>query len=381
MLPERYRRGTLPCAFFFLFCGSIYSMTLSRMPAIKARTGMDDGNVGLGLFCFGMGSMAGLAACNVLVRHVASRSLLRLASLCLMVAVPLVGLVPGPASYCAVMAVVGFCLGLTDVCTNTQGILHERKREGYFLGFFQACYSFGGIVGAAAGFLFAALGIAPFWNFAAYSLLCLAGWAVASPSLHDDIHLERGTRSRRRIPAFLVFCGFLLLCVLVSEGSIGDWGSIFLHSVKGAPESIAALSFGACALAMFVTRLFCDRLRERHSDFFLIFAGSFCVAGGLVIALVSPWPLLCLAGYLLAGFGGAPVFPIIMSRVGAHPGMEPAAACALASTLGFTGLLFVPPLLGWISRWHGLTTALIVPVIFALLLGAGSFAFRDRRRP
>ena len=376
MLPYRYRGATLPCAFFFLVSGSVYAMMMSRMPALKAQAGMDDANVGLGLFCMGVGSMCALTACNILVRRVSTRVILRLASLLLFAAVILVGHVASSTAYCAVMAVVGVSLGLIDVCMNTQAILHERRRDAHYMGFFQACYSFGGIVGACAGFLAASLGVSPAWNFAAFCLLCLAGWLFSCPYLRADLRVAESRRRGWRLPSFIIFCGVMELSVFISEGCVVDWGSIYLHSVKGAPENVAAMSYGASCIAMFVARLFCDRLRDRFSDFTLIFCGALGVAAGLALALASPWPPLCLAGFAIMGLSGAPIFPIIMSRAGQYPGIEPSAACAAVSTLGYTGLLFFPPLLGFVSRWHGLTTALLIPLGFALLMCAGSFAFR-----
>jgi MFS family permease len=87
-------------------------------------------------------------------------------------------------------------------------------------------------------------------------------------------------------------------------------------------------------------------------------------AGALVVATV-PDVLSVLAGFVLIGLGLANVFPIAIARAGAHAG---AGGVALASTVGYTGLLGGPPLLGIVAEAVGL------PVAFAAVAALAAVA-------
>lgn len=365
----------LSCFFFFTAAGGYYSLLTSRMPAIKAGAGIGDAEVGLALLCLGAASVTGLLFCGRLIRRYTSARLLRVSSAALFLLLPLAGLAPGKFSLFAVFAGLGLAVAIFDVCMNTQAILLEAHSRSRLMGRMQAGYSLGCILGAALGAAFAWAGAGAFANFLFFSLVCLACRAPAGRHLQEDIP-RRDAARRPRLPLFVYFCGFMEICAFSSEGVVGDWGSIFLHSVKGAPESTAALSFGAAAAAMALVRLFTDHLRERLGDAPLLAAGGLLVAAGFVVAIAADSPAVCLAGFFLAGAGVAPAVPIVMSRAGSCPGVDPGAACSAVSTIGYGTLLFLPPLLGSVSDSIGMEKAFLIPIAFALLLAAGSLAFR-----
>jgi MFS family permease len=89
-------------------------------------------------------------------------------------------------------------------------------------------------------------------------------------------------------------------------------------------------------------------------------------AGALVVATV-PDVGIVLAGFVLIGLGLANVFPIAIARAGAHAG---AAGVALASTVGYTGLLGGPPLLGIVAEAVGLHVAFLTVAALAAVAAA-----------
>ena len=213
--------------------------------------------------------------------------------------------------------------------------------------------------------------------FLAFSLTTLFFWSFAFRHLKDDLPRQK-TEKRGRMPLFIYFCGLLEILAFTGEGSIGDWGSIFLHSAKGATEATAALSFGVCALAMTLVRTQSDSLREKIGDQKLIGGGALLAAAGFLLSIFVSNPWVCLVGFAMIGAGIAPAVPVIMSRAGTYPGVDPGAACATVSTLGYGTLLFIPPLLGSVAEHVGLDTAFFIPFTMALLLFAGSFALKPR---
>jgi hypothetical protein len=73
---------------------------------------------------------------------------------------------------------------------------------------------------------------------------------------------------------------------------------------------------------------------------------------------------VALAGFVLVGLGLANVFPLAIARAGAIGG---AGGVALASTVGYSGLLGGPPLLGFLAEYTGLSIALSTVSVFAVV--------------
>lgn len=368
--------STLGCLFFFICAGVVYGQFSSRIPALKAQTQANEAEIGIALLFFGIGSVVGFISVGTLLRFIQSRTMLKIVSVVLLLVLMCTGFSYSVAILCINCLLFGVCTALFDVCMNTQAILHEIKTKHSYMSSMHAFYSVGCLLGSLIGSVFASLNVAVYTNYAISSALLFLFWNWASAQLYDDIPLSPSEEKRHKIPFFVLFCGFMALCAFISEGSVAEWGGIFLYTIKGADEGSAALSFGVFSALMAFARLFGDRMREYYGDFILLLGGTVLASMGMALALASPWPAMCLAGYAVMGLGLAPVMPIVLSRAGSSGLMPPKAASAVVSLFGYSGLLIVPPTLGFLANNIGLGKALLLPFILCLLLVGGSFVFK-----
>ena len=370
------------CAYFFLCPGLTYGVFTSRLPALKGQTGADEAQIGLLLLCLGVSSLVALFSSSRLIARWGSRLVLKTSALVLVIAVILSCLAQTPLQLGAGCLLTGASMGLADVAMNTQGIHTEHRYRVSCMSFMHAAYSFGGVTGAVSGAFFAGLGLSPFLN----AICVLGAYACfltkAASFLLDDMPAssaeDRGSSSRS-LPLFVVLCGVLSMLAYASEGSVAEWGSLLLFTVKGAEEHTAALVFAAFSTTTVGCRLFGDRLRHVLSDFILLFGGSLLALAGMLLVLLSPLPAVCLVGYALMGAGLSPIVPTLFSRAGSCPGISAGKASAVVSILSYSGLLFFPPMLGFIAHEKGLPNALLIIVAACLLLALGSFRFRGKR--
>ena len=79
----KLRADTLSCFFYFLMVGVYYALFTSRLPAIKAETGIGDAEVGISLLTLGIASVTGLVFCSRLIERFTSRRLLQVSSVAL----------------------------------------------------------------------------------------------------------------------------------------------------------------------------------------------------------------------------------------------------------------------------------------------------------
>ena len=370
------------CAYFFLCPGLTYGIFTSRLPALKIQTGADESQLGLLLLCIGLSSLAALFISSRLISRWGSRTILITSTLILMAGVALSSLAASPLQLGAGCLIMGASMGLADVAMNTQGIQTEHKYHVPCMSFMHAAYSLGGVTGSLSGSCFAGLGLSPFVNVVCVLGLYSSLLSWASPRLLHDIPVSATGRKKTdsgTLPLFVVLCGVLSMLAYATEGSVAEWGSLLLFTVKGAEEHTAALVFAAFSTTTVICRLFADSLRHMLSDFILLFAGALLALFGMLLVLFSPQPIVCLAGYAVMGLGLAPIVPTLFSRAGDCPGISAGKASAIVSILSYSGLLFFPPLLGFIAHEKGLAVALRIIPVACVCLVLGSFLFRKKR--
>ena len=101
------------CAFFFGVVGVAYGAVMSRMPALKAQTGMDDADVGLVLLCMGLGGLSSFPLAGLTLSRASCRRVLIAAASVLLLLFPCVGLASSVIQACSLFAMLGFAVGFS----------------------------------------------------------------------------------------------------------------------------------------------------------------------------------------------------------------------------------------------------------------------------
>ncbi len=383
-LPRTSAVSRWACAYFFTIVGIAYGTVMSRIPAIKANTGLDDGSLGLALLCVGIGGVIAFALAGWAQIKWSSRLVQNISGLALLICIPLLGV---PRSF-AGLSVAFFCLGIATGCAQvamgTQGTLVERAEGRPRMSGLHAMYSAGGLIGAVSGASMAALGIGPFPHFCMLSVFFLCFYPLAASRLLNDMpkpanSAESNGKHGGLPPLAVIIMGLLAACSYTAEGAVGDWGPVLLFDVKGASEQVAALSYAAFSTTMVIARLYGDHLRERMGDYALMRILAVIATTGMAIAIFSPWPPLCLTGFACMGIGLSAIVPILFSAAGKRTDISPTSAVAIVTSLGFGGLLFAPPCIGLLSEYLGsLNDALILALACCVCLVAGAYVVKPK---
>jgi MFS family permease len=112
---------------------------------------------------------------------------------------------------------------------------------------------------------------------------------------------------------------------------------------------------------------------ERFGPTRVLVTGAGVACGGMLVAALSPWLPLALAGFLLVGLGLANIFPLAIDRAGALNGPK---GVATASMLGYGGMVLGPPIIGFLAQGVGLPTALVSVAVLAGLAGVAALVVR-----
>ena len=96
------------------------------------------------------------------------------------------------------------------------------------------------------------------------------------------------------------------------------------------------------------------------------------IAGGMLFALATSNAMLIILGFGLVGFGVSTIIPIAYSVAASSKTMKASVALAAVSTIGFSGFLIGPPVIGFIAQETGLRIALLLVAILGIaIIGLG----------
>ncbi|WP_433326068.1 MFS transporter [Spirillospora sp. CA-294931] len=373
--PELSRaRGAVTLA--FLVHGMLSAAWVARIPQIKERLELSDGELGLAL----LGAPVGLAvAVRLAGRTVGSRGS-RATTIGAGVAsalslVPL-GLAWNLPILVVSLAALGASLGLMDVAMNAQGVALEREYGRPLLSGLHGFYSIGTLVAALAGAAAAHLHVpvAAHFGVAAVvmvSLLLACRHRLLDPSVDAA---PRPVDAVDRGPAVkagrwtLVLLGVICLCSFVGEGAMADWSAVYLRETLDTGPGVAGLGYAGCAIAMAAGRLAGDRVVARFGAVRVLRVGSMIAGLGLALGLLAEHPAAAVAGFTLFGLGAAPVAPVTFSAAGNLPGVPAANGISRVTGVGYLGLLAGPPVIGFVAQGVGQTWALAVPAALAVMI-------------
>jgi predicted MFS family arabinose efflux permease len=191
--------------------------------------------------------------------------------------------------------------------------------------------------------------------------LTAVAWPVAVPesTRHGDFTLAH-LRDRD------VFIPWLhIINAVVSEFAVGVWATTYLKEVGHASGGLAAALAGVFGVMMFASRLVMPTVVRIFGDA-TVAVGFITVGIGALVMFSGPGLAPRVAGLVIVGFGGAPLYPLTVDRLYASAehkidSISLGAICILASGIAVT---LGPLAMGVLSDAVGLRSALLmVPVV------------------
>ena len=165
---------------------------------------------------------------------------------------------------------------------------------------------------------------------------------------------------------------------MIGEGAISDWSVNYMENVSMSSKTLAPIALSSFAIAMTVGRLAGDRFRTLWGDAKLIVMGGIIATSGLVVVLVLPVPYVTIFGFFLVGLGLSTIVPITYSIAGNTKDLPPGVGLAMVTTVGYSGFLFGPPVIGFISDMSNLRTGLLVVAILFIIMTLLGYARRSK---
>jgi len=360
-------RGSISVYFFILGC--MFATWASRLPTVKEQLHLSDGELGTVLLGMPVGSILVMPLAGWLTARFGSRGIVILSSIAYSCFIPALALFPTPWLLAVGLLFAGASGDLLNIAANDQAIALERIYDRSIMSSFHALFSVGGMVGAATGGLMREWQVSLFMHFSimgCFSILVAIVFARYLLAAHTEYDPAK--------PVFvkpdrtIMGLGLIGFCVMLGEGAMADWSSIYLTGILPADSGWTTAGYTAFSLVMAAGRFGGDWFTNRNGTQKTLIISGILSGGGVLLALIIQQPIMVIIGFACVGLGFATVVPLVYSAAGQSKTMTTGMAIAAVSTVSYFGFLFGPPLIGWLAEAFSLRWALLLVGILSFMI-------------
>ncbi|WP_209790392.1 MFS transporter [Ensifer adhaerens] len=363
-------RNRLAVSLLFLMNGFVTGSWAPKIPEFKDRLGISESVLGLLILMFGIGSLVLMPIAGGFIARVGSQKVVKVTAILLSPLLLLLTLLPNVWAAAVGMFLLGGFVGAMDVAMNANAVEVEKSMRRAIMSSCHAYWSLGGLIGAGiGGFLMARFGVLP--HVLVVTVLSLTVIAIAWPMILADQPHPAATKEKLRLPMTPLpwLIGIMALFSMVPEGTVLDWGALYLRNELGASVELSGFGFAAFSATMATMRFAGDHVRDRFGAKRTLRICTVTALVGMVLAGLAPNAYIAILGFAIAGIGISNMVPIAFSAAGNMPGLQPGIGLSVATFMGYSGMLFAPSLIGFVAEHTGFAIIFAsVPVLFIVVL-------------
>ena len=360
----------------FLVCGIGLSSWAPMVPFAKVNLGLDDAALGIVLLSLGAGAILTMPFSGMLINKYGSRKVTLAAATTIALILPLLLLASSAIELAIALFIFGAAIGSIDVAMNSHAVLVQNRYGKHIMSSFHGMFSLGGLIGSIGlGFLIK-FGLSPTVAAVTISitlfLISVTHYKNLFPHSEEET-VDSFSFAMPRGPVLIL--GLMCFVFFLAEGALLDWSAVFLQFNRNFDPALSGLGYAAFSVAMAIMRLTGDKIIHKIGSSKIVIYGALLAAAGYFIAVMIPWSGAALLGFVLIGLGAANVVPVFFTAAGNVPNVPASVSLAAVTTLGYSGQLAGPALIGFIAELTSLPIAL---GFVGLLLLAVAFSYRQR---
>lgn len=364
---------------YFLICGLGLSAWAPLVPFAKDRLLLNDSNLGLLLLFLGIGAFCTMPLTGWFAQRIGTKVIILITSLIIAIALPALAIVDTFVGMAATLFVFGMGIGGIDVAMNTHGSLVQSVSGKHIMSALHGLFSVGGLCGPLLISALLKAGLTPFVAVSILAfvilLMTISGYkglySHADEKKHSHGEDEPKTKSNKSawLNGTVIFLGVMCFISFLSEGAMIDWAALLLRDYRGADEDIAGVGYAAFSIAMATMRFAGDKIIARFNSHTVVIMGSLIAFLGYTLILLINWLPVTLVGLIFIGIGAANIVPVFFSKAGSMRAVPAAAAVSVMGTIGYTGQLAGPAVLGFLAQHFTLPVALFTTGVLTLISG------------
>jgi len=363
---QRYYR--IAVSAFFFIQGICFASWASRIPDIKNKLQLTDGQLGGVLLGLPLGQLTAMAMSGYLVSKLGSKTTLTIGSLIYPAVLVLIGSVTNVWQLTASLFLFGVSGNLTNISVNTQAVGVERLYRRSIMASFHGIWSLAGFTGGLISTLMVAKNMPPQQHFMMIYLLALGIMLSARRFVLPRDAAVKAVKGPIFVKpdAAILRLGLIAFACMVCEGTMFDWSGIYFEKVLKVPKDLTRVGYVAFMCTMASGRLLADKWVTKFGVQNILKASGIIILAGLLLPVIFPYLIPATIGFLLVGIGVSSVVPMTYSLAGKSKTMLPGVALAAVSSIGFLGFLLGPPIIGFIAEASSLRISFAVIAVLGL---------------
>ncbi|EGE60894.1 UNVERIFIED_ORG: MFS family permease [Rhizobium esperanzae] len=376
------------CSAFFLAAGIGIGAWASSLPLVSTRLAISKGELGFLLLGFALGAIVLMVTIGRFIDRLQSDKLSLAGCVVFGACILLVPLAPGVLTAALLILAAGAGFGTLDVSMNTEASHLERTSKRHLMSSFHGVFSVGALLGALlvgqlvsiGGGLNLCLGIAG----STVVLVAFGSRLIARKRSFEHRISSTQSNAMRKIQlspeqlVLVIMFGAIAFLSMLAEGGVMDWTAIFLVTEHGASESVGAYAFATFSATMALGRFAGDWATRRIGHVNVIRIGGVICAVSVSVIVVSSSISVTMFALGLCGIGVANLVPAVFAAAGHLGGDSAGRAMSIATTMGYSGLLLGPALLGFVAQHSSLATSFGVIMGGFVLVAIVGFAVAKR---
>ena len=352
--------------FGFAAVSLLFSTWIIYIPHTAAKLNLSEEEIGLALFFISLGAFSIMPLSAKILDFFGEGKATMWSILTLSILLIFPFLATNMMVLYACLYLVGVASGFLGIAVNALVTVVEKQEKVLIMSGSHGFYSLGGVVGAGLGGLLAAVLQNPVIHAV---LVAIFMWSMqfflagSYAKIRTEGHLFKEKKRFRIKPVLgLALTGF---SIMISEGAIADWSSLYLQKVLHAPTWLIGMGYAGFSMMMAIGRFYGDVITARFGSVKMIQIGI--VVGSIGLLLVISGSLIpALLGFMLIGLGFSGIIPELYRLAGSMDDIKPSEGIAAVSGTGYIGFLVGPVGLGYVAGQLGLQASFGVLFLFTL---------------
>ncbi|RMB56638.1 MFS transporter [Dokdonia sinensis] len=339
------------------------------IPRVKDALGLDDGEIGIALFCLGLGTLTSLTFASRVIKSlgVGKSTIVGISIFALLYIFPL--LAPSYLLLCIALFLVGIFSCFTDIAMNALVSDLETEDEVHFMSSAHGFFSIGGAIAAGVGyFIIDHIEVPVYHIMGAAVVVLITNAFLAKNYIHIKAPVEEN-EGKVNLGLLKPLLGLTIIAFIImgSEGAIEQWSKLYLEDVvQVTSEKTAGMGFLMFSLFMALGRFFGDGVSKRFGALKIIIGGSTLALLGYMLVLTAI-TYTAIIGFAIIGLGFSVVIPELLRLAGKVKGVSSADGISFVAGAGFIGFLGSPPLVGFLADMSSLKLSFMVLAVGSMI--------------
>ena len=331
----------------FAILSIMMAFWVTRLPLLKVKLSISDGDLGIALFFLPLGSLIAMVMASKIIHKYGDGKITIISTILFGLSVMLPFLTHSYGLFCFYLLILGITVGLLDISMNAVAGILESREKTIIMSTCHGFFSLGGMIGAGIASILIGMGIHPLPQLIITFLLIVV---LILLFIIKNIWAIKSEPNGKDVPIFVIPTGGTILlaiiafCIMIGEGAVMDWSTIYLEDFLKADPYIVGFGYAGFSLFMTIGRFNGDYIVDKLGQKTVMTSGAILALVGITMVVVGQ-TMLAIIGFSLIGLGYSTIVPIIFSHAAKIDGMAPAHGIAAVAGSGYMGFLIGPVLI------------------------------------